>query len=951
MKKIQLLLLGFLLIPSFIFSQKLKWVKQAPTYIDLVDRLQNIYIASDAYGVQDIDPGPGVVNINVNVEGSYFVKYDSLFNIQWVKTSPAPAHGYRNTIITDNDKNELFVLMNDIIDYAKNATDYYITKRLQDGTLIFKKMAFKLETGFGGIYVDMLDIFTDTSSNIWISATVSGKISFGTTGIIDTIPMAMPFIAKFNKDGDFLKVIKRVPDKYFSRNYRRTNYRLDTLGTIHQSIFENNTYYYLTSDTSGTYTKIKIFDTQNENAVITHLILADSGSFFIAGTFRDVFDFDNSAKNRFLTPKGTSDIFIAKYNKTGGLIDVWQMGGNGNIYMSDNMILKNNYLVVGPVSDGISVIDFDLGRDTFNVTINHSLIFACYDMSVHVNIDSIQPGDLNEDQVADINKGLKGSYPMYLVNFRDTLFFVADNGVSGYELWKSDGTQIGTKLIKDLTPAGSSFNPRLHINTNYPIIANNKYLFIIPDTLVNINTLWVTEGDSLTFTQISDKLIYNKFILNNKLYASKDSESYLITDGTIGGTEIKNYSINNQNLNFKHIVNEDSVIYLTSYKGEMTDLYKFNGENFTLISAINKPIYGLEKLNDRFYFYELNTSYNIVPKRLCSVNANGSDYQVIADFSNNLARTDEAFFFIKKVGNTIIFLGIDAINDRELWTTDGSIQNTHIIKDVNPSGSLNVNNMVLSDNGILFFSADDGHGNDIYQTNGTFEGTNRLRGLNPFGRVNYNSMAIVNDILYFGATNDDTGSELWKYKFVTNIGVEEGKRTYSPDSLYFTCELNTTLVPVDATDTSLTFTVLDTSKYITSIDSIGNLNVKLKSNLKAALLKDTIRINIQANDGSKTSLEYKLVVMPDDNTSVTGASNNNIWSVWPNPTLNSINIKSEADYTVSISITDILGRTLLNRSYSNVRLIELDLSTLPKGLLLLKIQSKNNSKTIKIVHQ
>ena len=54
--------------------------------------------------------------------------------------------------------------------------------------------------------------------------------------------------------------------------------------------------------------------------------------------------------------------------------------------------------------------------------------------------------------VKDINPGTSGSSAGNLTAFEDRLYFVADDGVNGEELWVSDGTTEGTTLLKDINP-------------------------------------------------------------------------------------------------------------------------------------------------------------------------------------------------------------------------------------------------------------------------------------------------------------------------------------------------------------------------------------------------------------------------------------------------------------------------------------------------------------------
>lgn len=74
-------------------------------------------------------------------------------------------------------------------------------------------------------------------------------------------------------------------------------------------------------------------------------------------------------------------------------------------------------------------------------------------------------------RVKDIRPGTSSSSIVETTNVGGTLFFVANDGVNGAELWKSDGTESGTVMVKDIASSGSS-------NPDYLTDVNGTLFFI-----------------------------------------------------------------------------------------------------------------------------------------------------------------------------------------------------------------------------------------------------------------------------------------------------------------------------------------------------------------------------------------------------------------------------------------------------------------------------------------
>ncbi len=96
--------------------------------------------------------------------------------------------------------------------------------------------------------------------------------------------------------------------------------------------------------------------------------------------------------------------------------------------------------------------------------------------------------------VRDILPGSAGSDPFDLVNINGTLFFSASDGTRGAELWRSDGTEPGTMLVRDINPAGGSFPSQ--------ISSFNGALCFTADNGTNGRELWRSDGTAAGTIQL-----------------------------------------------------------------------------------------------------------------------------------------------------------------------------------------------------------------------------------------------------------------------------------------------------------------------------------------------------------------------------------------------------------------------------------------------------------------
>ncbi|MBL8810204.1 MAG: hypothetical protein JNM43_08510 [Planctomycetaceae bacterium] len=411
----------------------------------------------------------------------------------------------------------------------------------------------------------------------------------------------------------------------------------------------------------------------------------------------------NSSARDFTNVNGT--IFFVADNGTNGS-ELWKSAANG----TGAALVKDIY--PGPNGSEISGL----------VNLNGTLYFSARNDTNGVELWKSDGTAAGTVLFKDISPGNGSSYPSSLTNANGTLIFSA-NDANGHELWKSDGTVAGTVLVKDIAAGAGSSIDRIY---NRFVVSGSSVFFTADNGSVGME-LWKTDGTAAGTVLVKDIWTGANWANISKLTDVAGLLYFVANDG-VNGEELWQSDGTTAGTSMVADLNATGIDQLTNVNGKL--FYRASGELWSRNSSAVTPSMvkelgeggwegaplSLTAVGSTLFFTAVYAWATPGPKvsigrELWKSDGTAAGTVLVKDLVNIPVSTYNDYAWgsnpvnLANNNGTLFFSANDGVNGLELWMSDGTTAGTALFADLTgDSGSSDPQN-ITAIGGRLYLTA------------------------------------------------------------------------------------------------------------------------------------------------------------------------------------------------------------------------------------------------------
>lgn len=308
------------------------------------------------------------------------------------------------------------------------------------------------------------------------------------------------------------------------------------------------------------------------------------------------------------------------------------------------------------------------------------------------------------------------SSPEYFSPFKGEVYFRASDGEHGYELWKTDGTEEGTIMVKDISVGSSgSMNPTS--STKFVEYKDELYFAAQLDYDTGLE-LWKTDGTETGTVMVKDIL-------------PEDGKS----------------SYPKELINFN-----DLLFFVAKTNNNNYEIWSTDGTDTNTLPLSNLPAEQKPKTEEMMVFNNMLIFKGELNNGLELWKTDGTEVgtQEIKDINPGTGWGAPYEDKMVELNGELYFKGETEELGYELWKTDGTEEGTVLVKDINEgTNSSTPSFLCVYDDKVFFAAKNSDSGTQLWTSDGTADGTVLYYGHSDNGTGNPRNLIVNNNRFYF----------------------------------------------------------------------------------------------------------------------------------------------------------------------------------------------------------